>query len=515
MPTSPPETVRWTAGGHDHLWADPLNWTASEPGPGIIARFGRGAPQVDLAAAAGTKLSAGQVDIAGGATTLAGGVLRIAGAPYDKRLFSPVGLRVDGGGSLTLAAGASLLAAQTVALGEIAGATLDVFGTLGDTQVYAGRGGPVAITVEGAGARWTTSGIGQSFQLGGVAAATLAIREGGHVGDWPAWKNPNANSTMTIGGTQAGGSVLVTDPGSELRFQIIDVGGSYNGTLDIAAGALVDDFGANVGERGDGAVSVAGAGTLWRNRNGLFVGGAAPHGSVSVTDRAVLTFGSYGLQDSGSVALDATARLAGGVIVMAGGSLSGLATAGVAQSTVTVAQSIELGANAALGGSNVGNFFGSAAGATLVLAGAVTPQGGGDPLAVGGGHVVLGNAGNGDFAIALYGGVLEAARRGAAGAGRIAFLGSGGAAMQFDQTGTIANPIEGFGLSAQDIIDLQGVVFGPSTTLGWQQTTTHGGALRVSDGAHAAILALDGRYAQAGFAAASDGHGGTAVSYHA
>ncbi len=274
------------------------------------------------------------------------------------------------------------------------------------------------------------------------------------------------------------------------------------------------DLGANIGETGDGTVSVSGAGSLWSNRDGLFVHGTIPGGTVSITDHGRVEFGSYGLQDGGAVLLDATAGLLGGVIVMTGGALSALATAGVAHSTVTVTQSIALSYNTAVSGSNVGNFFGAAAGSRLVLAGVVAPQGGPvDPFSVGGGHVVLANAGNGDFAIALYGGVLEAAQAGAAGGGPISFLGDAGATMRFDQTGAIANPIADFGVSPQDIIDLQAVVFGPAPALSWQQSDAASGTLEVSGGAQVVSLTLEGRYAQAGFAAASDGHGGTAVGY--
>lgn len=308
--------------------------------------------------------------------------------------------------------------------------------------------------------------------------------------------------------------MTVTDPGSSLRFQIVDVGGEYAGTLDIVAGAHVYDLGADVGEAGDGAVNVAGVGSVWDNRNGLFVSGTEPQGSVSVTDHGTVRFGAYGLQISGAFALDGTAGLVGQNIVLAGGSLTALATTGAAATTVTIAQPLMLSYNPLLGGDNTGDFVGSAPGATLVLQGAVTPQfGGSDPLAVGGGHVVLDNAGNGDFQIDLYGGVLEAAQAAALGGGGISFLGSAGATLQLDQTGALADPISGFGLSAQDVIDLQAIVFTPAPVLSWHQADTQGGTLTVSDGAHAIGLMLNGRYLQSGFHAAADGHGGTAIGY--
>lgn len=240
-----------------------------------------------------------------------------------------------------------------------------------------------------------------------------------------------------------------------------------------------------------------------------------PHGQLNVTDYGEVAFGSYGLQISGALSVDATATLTGATIVMAGGSLSGIAADAAATSTVHVAQVIELGFNAALGGNNAGNFVGSTAGVTLELDGAIARLGSQyDPLTLGAGHVVLDNAANGDFATVLEGGVLEIARSGASGSGGLSFMDSSGATLQVDQPGSFADPIAGFGISAQDLIDVQAVAFGTSTELTWQQAGVGSGTLALGDGTHAASFVLQGRYDPAQFHLSGNGHGGTAIAYH-
>jgi probable HAF family extracellular repeat protein len=69
------------------------------------------------------------------------------------------------------------------------------------------------------------------------------------------------------------------------------------------------------------------------------------------------------------------------------------------------------------------------------------------------------------------------------------------------------------GLHGQDAIDLAGIGFGASSTLGYAANADHsGGTLSVGDGMHMANIALLGSYMASSFVAASDGHGGTLIS---
>jgi hypothetical protein len=62
-------------------------------------------------------------------------------------------------------------------------------------------------------------------------------------------------------------------------------------------------------------------------------------------------------------------------------------------------------------------------------------------------------------------------------------------------------------------IDLPNIAFGAHTTLAYAENNTNtGGTLTVTDGRHAASIALLGNYMAGSFVAAADGHGGTLVA---
>jgi hypothetical protein len=61
-------------------------------------------------------------------------------------------------------------------------------------------------------------------------------------------------------------------------------------------------------------------------------------------------------------------------------------------------------------------------------------------------------------------------------------------------------------------LDLPDIAFGAHTTLAYSQNAADaGGTLTVTDGRHAASIALLGNYMAGSFVAAPDGHGGTLV----
>ena len=70
-----------------------------------------------------------------------------------------------------------------------------------------------------------------------------------------------------------------------------------------------------------------------------------------------------------------------------------------------------------------------------------------------------------------------------------------------DQTATFSGTVAGFG--AQNHIDLPSIAFGAPTTLGYTENSTNtGGTLTISDGSHAASIALLGNYIAASFVTA-------------
>ncbi len=62
-------------------------------------------------------------------------------------------------------------------------------------------------------------------------------------------------------------------------------------------------------------------------------------------------------------------------------------------------------------------------------------------------------------------------------------------------------------------VDLPNIAFGAHTTLAYSENSADtGGTLTVTDGRHAASIALLGNHMAASFVAAADGHGGTLIT---
>jgi hypothetical protein len=94
--------------------------------------------------------------------------------------------------------------------------------------------------------------------------------------------------------------------------------------------------------------------------------------------------------------------------------------------------------------------------------------------------------------------------------GNVTFTGTGGT-LALDQPATFTGAVAGLG--AQNGIDLTRIAFGAATTLGYAANAGGtGGILSVSDGAHAASIALLGNYMASTFVTAADGHGGTLIA---
>jgi hypothetical protein len=92
----------------------------------------------------------------------------------------------------------------------------------------------------------------------------------------------------------------------------------------------------------------------------------------------------------------------------------------------------------------------------------------------------------------------------------VTFVGATGA-LWLDQPATFTGTVAGF--RAQDRIDLSSIGFGAHTTLGYSENNSDtGGTLTVTDGTHAAAIALFGNYMASTLVAGADGHGGTLVT---
>jgi hypothetical protein len=93
--------------------------------------------------------------------------------------------------------------------------------------------------------------------------------------------------------------------------------------------------------------------------------------------------------------------------------------------------------------------------------------------------------------------------------------GSGGTVEIVDPAVVNGGSVDTRAVNAQALrngVDLPNIAFGPQTTLAYTANAADaGGTLTVSDGRHAASVALLGNYMAGSFAAMGDGHGGTLV----
>jgi hypothetical protein len=95
---------------------------------------------------------------------------------------------------------------------------------------------------------------------------------------------------------------------------------------------------------------------------------------------------------------------------------------------------------------------------------------------------------------------------------------AGGGTLQLDGGMGFGWYVAGFG--SGDQIDFEDIAFVPPTgkksqnaEVSYTGGTNQSGTLTVTDGVHTANITLLGQYMAAGFTAASDGHGGTLITY--
>jgi autotransporter passenger strand-loop-strand repeat protein len=119
----------------------------------------------------------------------------------------------------------------------------------------------------------------------------------------------------------------------------------------------------------------------------------------------------------------------------------------------------------------------------------------------------------------LYGGTLEVQSGGVVGAVRFGADGGIGGTLMLDASASFHGVLAGFGDYGQpDQIDLVDIGFGTTkksqTKVSFTEAaSTLSGTLTVSDGLHAANVQLVGDYIPSNFVAASDGNGGTLITF--
>jgi hypothetical protein len=479
---------------------------------GAMLQFGNGSFSI----AANSQLNAaGNLTVTGTLTTdvsaqvSVGGTLTVNGSTMNANASMTVTNLTLNGQNNGSGGGAGLLAG---------GGTVTVTGSLnwGGFSVMYGSG----TTVLAAGATGSLSGwLGRTLQIGG--SATIAANTGLNM----AWNGAPGTLSVLSGGTltlqsvggendtvlsnsasgnslQNAGMLVMTGSGA----RTIAVPLTNTGTIDVQSGTLNLSGG------------VTNSGTLEADGGNLFVAGNSISGSGLITGGSILQFGGASVStnvhfegsSTGTLQLDQSQSYAGTVT---GFSLTANTT------------KLDLSDIGFASGTTTATFAGDSSGGVLTIKDAsnhtahIALQGTDYRSAVWvtlsdghGGTLVhdpsfISSADGGGNASIGVGAQLEV---GANASESILLAGSTGT-LQLDQSQSFTGQISGFG--AQDQIDLTDIAFDPNTTtLGYSGNGDRiGGTLSVSDGTHAANLALLGSYMASSFAMASDGHGGTSV----
>ena len=299
--------TRWTGRAHTLSWFTPGNWTAGVPLAQQVTQFTDGKAWRISLAGPGTA-QAGSMTVLGDALTFSGGTLALNAAP--PKSGNPTDLTIGRGGSVTVAADATIDAQNTVEVGSVVqgsltAGTIAVAGTL-DASILDVRDGQASIAGNGAHVALLTGGY---FAL--VAGGTLAISAGGTLDAGPGSLD-NQYSSLAIGNAQQDGLVTLSGPGSLIELSGVTVGDDSTGSLAIQGGATAMVNYLDSGSYGVTDISVSGSGSALDVTRGIELGNDTSLSglTLSVTDDGSVNIGSYGLAlYYGAVVLDASATL--------------------------------------------------------------------------------------------------------------------------------------------------------------------------------------------------------------
>ena len=308
-----------------------------------------------------------------------------------------------------------------------------------------------------------------------------------------------SGSTLTLSGGTIGSGALV----ETLNGGTATVSGTVNNSgtlfasgsgslLEIANGAVVNG---GVAEVGNGIVDIQGA----SSENVTFQAGGS--GGLDLADDAAdptaYTGKVFGFGVSGGIShADHTQYIDLTSVSFAAGQISASYTSANASNTsgtLIVSSGSAVVADITLVGAYVTSNFhiSSGAGGTVEITDpSVAEQPSGNaPATIAGGTVLAINTPD---------------------SGKVIFGESGGT-LQLAQPATFAGTVAAF--ATPDGIDLPGIGFGATTTLAFSENNSRtGGTLTVTDGTHAAAIALLGNYMASTLVTGADGHGGTLVT---
>lgn len=160
----------------------------------------------------------------------------------------------------------------------------DYYGYLGYYPEFPGHSSGTA-TIDGAGSIWTS---GASLHVGDSGTGILGVTNGGTVvsGEGDLGFNVGSDGTATIDGS---GSSWTANG-------FFYVGNGGDGVLHVAQGGAMNSLGAfgyiAFDASSTSSATIDGAGSMWSNANGLYVGFGGD-GSLSITDGGVVENGSF------------------------------------------------------------------------------------------------------------------------------------------------------------------------------------------------------------------------------
>ncbi|MGX5776916.1 autotransporter-associated beta strand repeat-containing protein [Methylorubrum zatmanii] len=402
--------------GGDGTWSATsggvTNWTnaggtnrvASDPAKTAIFAGTAGTVSVDnsqgTVQAKGLKFVTSGYIIGGGTLTLASGsaVPRISVdgaatlATIDAPLASTAGLEKVGAGTLTLTgtsilSGSLAVSAGTLALSGEGKLTTDGYDTVGDAA-----GSTAAVTVSGAGSRWTStngimvgvSGTGSVTVSGGATVTSGALHLGRLTGGNGTVTVDGAGSAWTstgpanVGYDGTGQMTLSNGAAVEVSALQVAVTSGSSGTLLVESGATLTSNGSAgyIGNQATatGQATVTGTGSRWTSSQHLYVG---------LSGSGSLTLSSGGSASVLSLDAGLNGGAQGTVLVESGGSLAvtGLLTAGNSTGatggiTVTGGRSALTADTLSLGNGGSATLSVAAGGTVTLTAGSLSAAGG-------------------------------------------------------------------------------------------------------------------------------------------
>lgn len=416
---------------------------------GTLVQTGEGVVQ----GASGTILDGGAFElgmgVASGTTVLSGGVEFLSN--FDA-------------GSPCVAMGTTVLSGGEEIIGAAASAS----------WTTVGAGGVRIISASGSSVDWlTASAIGTTVESGGleIVGGSTVNEDGYTVMGGAAWR------TVVLGG----GQVVVSSGGQTFSATV-----SSGGTVGVLSGG--------------------------RDSFNTILGGAT---------EIMQGWGYDTTVDSGGVEVVASGGLASGTLLAAGATLvvsSGGLALGTGIGSVGYASAGEIIVNNG-GTESAGWVLGSAV--EIVASGGTAIS---EDVLLGGREVV--QSGGVATNLTLNDGTLEVAS-GSLTSGQLTFgQSSAGSTLVLDAGASLNALVPGFGVFEPgygtgvkpDEIDLQGIAFGTTKKSSAHLSFTEAagnlsGTLAVTDGVHTVSIQLLGQYTASEFAAASDGNGGTLITY--